>query len=318
MFVLGEVIGGFVLNIMKYKMIRAGEELKAKLIQAKYKLKYRGKYVPWLMQVEITNICNANCVYCRREFLGEPKHMDLDLFKKIVDATPFITQIHTQGFGEPLIYPNFVEAIKYASDRGKRVVFYTNASVLTEEKAIEILEAGVGQVRFSVDSYYKEGFEKMRPPLKWDTVLDNIKRFMQLRDDGGYKTTTVVRITVTEDNKYELEETVSFWKLIVDRVSWSPEIYIPTPDDLTPLYADGIGRECTDPNEHLIIDNVGGVSFCCQCMYGMHVIVNITDLPVIDEKSVIELYNGKRFNEIRESIRTGKNLPSRCKFCVPC
>jgi MoaA/NifB/PqqE/SkfB family radical SAM enzyme len=193
---------------------------------------------------------------------------------------------------------------------------------LTEELSIKLLEAGVGQVRFSVDECEKERYEKIRPPLKWERVLENIERFQRLRDAGGYKTTTVIAICVTDGSKDRLLEIVNFWKERVDMVAHNPEVYVPRPKDFGgELVYDRMSGEqelCKDVKDSLIIKGNGKMLICCQDLYHMHSQGNVFDLEKLDAKSLLNLYNGEKFSMTREAIRSGKSVPIRCKFCGMC
>ena len=72
--------------------------------------------------------------------------------------------------------------IKYAKDAGVcDVMFNTNASLLTEKKAVEIIESGLDKLFFSFDSPYGEEFNKIRVKGDYDQVLNNIKNFMRIK-----------------------------------------------------------------------------------------------------------------------------------------
>ena len=51
----------------------------------------------------------------------------------------------------------------------------TNAQLLTEEKAEELLESGLDLIIFSIDSLKKDIFEKIRARLNFETVIENTK-----------------------------------------------------------------------------------------------------------------------------------------------
>lgn len=310
------------MNIWRYRVIRVYEKVKTFLIRNFYKIRYGVKYVPWILQVEPTVKCQANCVFCPREYALKLPDLDIELFKRIIDAVPFITQVHTQGFGDPLLYPHLPELVRYANNKGKRVVFYTNAAALTDELSIKVLESGLGQIRFSVDDCVKEKYEMIRPPLKWERVLGNIERFQKLRDVGGYKTTTVIAICVTEINKNRLLEIIDFWEKRVDMVACNPEVYVPRPKDFEgkEVYDKESGEQkiCKDVKDSLIIKGNGKMLLCCQDLYHMHSQGNIFDLEKLDSKSLLSLYNGEKFNATREAMKSGKSTPIRCKFCGTC
>jgi MoaA/NifB/PqqE/SkfB family radical SAM enzyme len=237
--------------------------------------------------------------------------MDFELFKKIIDATPFITQVHTQGYGEPLLHPQIVEMVKYARKKGKRVIFYTNGSPLTPELAVGLLEAGLSQIRFSIDAMESEEYEKQRPPLKFDEVLKNIIMFQAVRDAGGYKTSTMVRMIKGGD----VEAKVAFWEKKVDSVVLSTIYYVPTPEELEPPMRKGNPITCLYPDEQIAIDWRGDISYCCMSMYGTGIVANVADLGEITKENIIELFNSGKMKKIRDGLPRGE-YPARCEWCI--
>ena len=77
----------------------------------------------WLagIGVELTNQCNLACAMCMHPFMKRSQgHMDLGLFKRIVDQSKefkFPLQALC-GCGEPLLYPYLREALEYFQKNG--------------------------------------------------------------------------------------------------------------------------------------------------------------------------------------------------------
>lgn len=57
-------------------------------------------------QIEVTTYCNLNCFYCNNKNI-EKKHMDMELFFKIVDSIKNTNNVRLQGTGEPTLHPHF-------------------------------------------------------------------------------------------------------------------------------------------------------------------------------------------------------------------
>jgi len=237
--------------------------------------------------------------------------MDFDLFKKIVDQCPEAEVVQTQGFGEPLLYPHIVEAVEYATNKGKRVVFYTNGSLLTEELSQKLLDAGLWRIIFSVDDMTKEKYEYFRPPLKWENLLENVERFQRMRTAGGYKTLTTVRMCETPENASYIQKAKQFWGKKVDVVTSRVEVDIPPPDELREdPYV--IGRpvlDCPFLHNYLSVKSNGDLVICCRDWFHVYTVGNLHD------SDVQELYRGEAYEKFREAHRTGVNLPLLCHIC---
>jgi len=265
---------------------------------------------PELLWLEVTNRCNGNCVYCAREYVGELHDMDFNLYKKIIDSCPNTKTVQTSGFGEPLLYPHIVEAVAYASKKKKQVRLVTNASLLTKDLSSQLLRAGLGEIRFSVDECTKEGYEALRPGLNWKTVLDNIIEFENLNEKGGYGAKTVIRITKTMENSQRMPTIEKFWGRFVSQVSTTAEIFIPPPDLLHKnKFTSGPPITCKRVNQHLSVKNDGTAILCCRDWFTVYPMGNL------NTKHALEAFNGEAFHEVRKSLRSGENYPTLCGYC---
>lgn len=106
--------------------------------------------------IETTANCNLSCGYCPRE--KRQDHMDWDLFRSIVDECsqhgPRSFSVHL--FGEPLLYPRIIDAIRYIKHKNRRhsVLLTTNGTLLNRF-AKEILATGCDRV---IWTYRKNNF----------------------------------------------------------------------------------------------------------------------------------------------------------------
>src|SRR5512141_1894141 len=139
----------------------------------------RAPALPEIVQIESTNICNAKCVFCPRDDMHRRQGvMSMDLFKKVVDecAALGITHVRVHNYGEPFLDRQLVEKVRYAKSRGiAEVGMISNGSLITEEIARGMIDAGLDAINISVDASGKETFERTRVHLDYDTVIGNIR-----------------------------------------------------------------------------------------------------------------------------------------------
>src|SRR6186997_3704103 len=132
----------------------------------------RAPSMPEIVQIESTNICNAKCVFCPRDDMHRRQGvMSIELFKKIVDecAELGITHVRVHNYGEPFLDKQLVEKVHYAKERGiAEVGMISNGSLITEEIARGMIEAGLDAINISVDAAGKDVFERTRIHLKYD------------------------------------------------------------------------------------------------------------------------------------------------------
>jgi MoaA/NifB/PqqE/SkfB family radical SAM enzyme len=106
----------------------------------------------WL-QVEVTTACPAACLYCPRTVQGPawPEHfLPPDLFARLRPALRQARYLHLQGWGEPLLHPEFFRFVREAKEAGCRVGFTTNGMLCSEAVLRLCLEEGLDLVALSL------------------------------------------------------------------------------------------------------------------------------------------------------------------------
>ena len=113
---------------------------------------------------------------------GHMGMMSLDNYKKIIDELENNVQAITLASrGEPLLHPKIKDILSYKSNNFLGFKINTNASMLNEKLAHEILSSGVNNLVFSVDAADKATYEKIRINGNFEKVFDNIKMFNNIR-----------------------------------------------------------------------------------------------------------------------------------------
>ena len=100
----------------------------------------------------------GRCKMCFRHSWSGERFGDLDpaVFMRVMDD-PVLSAAETVffgGMGEPLVHPALAEMASLASARGKQVELVTNGTLLTREKARELLAADVSRIWVSIDELY--------------------------------------------------------------------------------------------------------------------------------------------------------------------
>lgn len=139
------------------------------------------------IHLEPTNGCNLKCVTCNNiNSVHDKGRMALDLAYKVMDeAWDEMGPAGTIGLfirGESVIDPNLPDMIAYARQKGfKKILLSTNIMLLTPERARKILEAGLSELRLSVDAVDAETFETTRAGSRFDVIVNNLESLHQLR-----------------------------------------------------------------------------------------------------------------------------------------
>ena len=119
---------------------------------------------PVCLYLETTNRCNLLCTTCPRTFehLEPPADMSWKLFTSIVDQFPRIERVVLHGVGEPMMVRALPRMIRYLKDRGVYVLFNTNGTLLTQPAGQELIDAGLDELRISLDAATPQTFALVR------------------------------------------------------------------------------------------------------------------------------------------------------------
>ena len=145
---------------------------------------------PTVFYVEPTNDCNLSCIMCPCRKSRKPVgYMSFELFRDVVDqlAGRDVVQLNLHQASESLLHPRIAEMVAYAKERGlRRVRFATNATLLNEHLARDLIAAGLDSVTVSMDSSTAARYCPAHEESALLAGLDeNISRLIALRNRRG-------------------------------------------------------------------------------------------------------------------------------------
>lgn len=284
---------------------------------------------PKELHFESSSRCNGKCITCPREgmtrFQGE---MSDEIFYKGVDEAADLgwqlDYFHYHLDGEPLFLPidTLVERINYTKKKlpGNPVhCFFTNSSLLTPDKSEKLLNSYLDKIVFSVDGGNKRDFEAMRPGLKWETVVENIRTFMRKKREMGRDMATQTAFIPTWENRGSLNDYYAIFRgMGIDDVGGSGVNNIGGHIDAKKLrlptqYTKGNPRAaCWRIFIDLSIQADGNACACCQDVRGECI---IGDLKT---QNIGDIWQGKVFQDIRDKHlkmdQTGIPLCETCDY----
>ncbi len=142
---------------------------------------------PVCVYLETTNRCNLLCTTCPRTYaeLEPPADMSWELFTSIVDQIPNLQRAVLHGVGEPMMVRNLPRMVRYLKDRGTYVLFNTNGTVLNERNGRALIEAGLDELRVSLDAANAKSFLAIRGKNYFGRILRNVRAFRELQEREG-------------------------------------------------------------------------------------------------------------------------------------
>lgn len=272
---------------------------------------------PRLVFIDLSSACNATCVMCPTQLSPLRKKMiDPGLFARIVEqvaALPSLDLFFIGVHGEPLLDKRLPDKVKLCGESGirEKVLITTNGSLATEPRATELLEAEPGVVIFSIESLNASTFESIRKGLKHSVVVDNLKRFFEIRNRLDARTRVGVRFIESGSNQAEKEEYMAYWTPFMD---------IETRGDFFSLdrihnwaYGNPDVFHGSSPCAHtgaLTILSDGAVVFCCIDHDGIY------QLGDANTETLLDIYHNQQARRMRELQLSGQR--HTLKMCNTC
>jgi MoaA/NifB/PqqE/SkfB family radical SAM enzyme len=140
--------------------------------------------LPAVLYIEPTNRCNSLCTECPRTFeLGTEAPRDLTMaeFEAIVAQVPDLQRVVLHGLGEPLMHPQAPQMVAHLRARGVAVTFNTNGIPLTPRRGRALIDAGLQDLRVSIDGARPATYAAIRGVDKLATVKKNLVAFHDLK-----------------------------------------------------------------------------------------------------------------------------------------
>jgi MoaA/NifB/PqqE/SkfB family radical SAM enzyme len=143
---------------------------------------------PVCLYLETTNRCNLLCTTCPRTYeeLEPPADMSWELFTSIVEQLPELQRAVLHGVGEPMLVKNLGRMVRHLKERGVYVLFNTNGTVLTEKSGRAMIEAGLDEMRVSLDASTAASYRAIRGKNYFDRILRNVRNFRALQEREGH------------------------------------------------------------------------------------------------------------------------------------
>jgi len=290
---------------------------------------------PGALLIDITNRCNAKCVWCPNPDLTNVGSMDMDVYRKIIDDYGSRGGVLTFGtFGEPLMDKHMKKRIEYLKCYPKihKIEILTNGFFLNENIVPTIIENGVG-VDISLDELDKQTFEDVKK-MSFDIVRDNIVNFLKANSEATIPVPVNIRIktmkTVEETLEQELfkvitsydcsvvlnsidDNIISNWAGKLDKESFIKEYEIST-NNKTRFTHKRFNQTniapCTQLWKWMVVYWDGSVVLCCADMFSQAIVGDLKS------NSIAEVWNGSQMKGHRDQMINRKRFEvAICQDC---
>ena len=306
--------------------------------------------MPSAVGIDVSDVCNIACAVCSREVDWDKRDtalLKLERFEHLYDQTRPV-YLSLSGYGETLLNKHVPAMVAYATQRGSHVMLVTNGTLLDEARATALLDAGLAQLKVSVDAADPDVYARVREGADLEVVLANVARLLALR--GTRRLPKVeLQFTIFRDNVDQVEKLVH---LCADRLpTVEPYFHVmftygeqaafvekslPVGSDavgtlrraadlarrlrfirtassldtaITQLTTDLSSAPCFIPWYACIISTDGDVYACC------HHTIRGTRLGNAFTTPFAEIWNGEAMRTFRAGLRTQRCADKVCATC---
>jgi MoaA/NifB/PqqE/SkfB family radical SAM enzyme len=144
-------------------------------------------HLDWL-QIEVSARCNSSCCYCPTSCYHDEWEgglMEMDTFERLRPYLPFCDLVFLQGWGEPLLHPRFWEMARQTKEAGAVTGFTTNATLLDQERQLQLLDTGVDIMAVSLAGVTAETQARLRDGCSLERIGESLMELQRLKRERG-------------------------------------------------------------------------------------------------------------------------------------
>jgi len=262
--------------------------------------------------IEITNVCNRSCSFCPGTKRA-PDFIDIARFSHLTDELVGITDyVYLHLMGEPLLHPELSSLIRHATDKGFKVAFTTNGTLI-RERSEELLSSGLYKINLSLHSFeegtkedeesYLSGILDFADRASASGILV-VLRLWNKGADGGRNVGTVSRIREKFPNVWVESQRGA---RIRDKLHLEYGERFIWPDRECESIGDGVF--CHGLGDHFGVLVDGTVVPCCLDREG---VINLGNLY---SKPLSEILSSERAEAIRDGFAHKRAAEDLCRGC---
>ena len=308
-----------------------------KVLSSYYLSKWTKKPFQWGYPISIsfepTTSCNLRCPECPsglRAFTRPTGMLKKDFFSQTIDQlSDDLLYLVFYFQGEPYLNPDFLNMVKYASQKKIYTATSTNAHYLNDENAKFTIESGLDRLIISIDGTTQEVYQQYRVGGKLEKVLEGAKNIIKWKKELKSKTPFVIfQFLVVKPNEHQIEDVKRLGKEVgVDDVWFKtaqvydyendPNNLIPDNDKYSRYKKNGkrydfkgkLSNHCWRLWHDPVITWDGLVAPCCFDKDAQH------KLGDLKQRSFKEIWTNGEYKKFRSKILEGRKNIDICANC---
>lgn len=282
---------------------------------------------PFELHLELTNLCNANCIFCPYQFqTREIQFMPDEVFHKAVSDYASIgggSVGLTPIVGDALIDPKFLQRVRYLRTLPEidRIWLTTNCILLDKFGAEAVLRSGINALNVSTAGFDAEMYQRVYRNGSYQRMRRNVLELIEANSALGSPVAITIALrpdrpldAVMADadfqpilaHKPQLDFTWSFTsangRITRDILPASMKLRVVTSRP----------KACVNTYNGPIVLPDGSV-MGCSCVAAMDALKDL-GIGNILQSSLAEIWSGRQVHELRSSFKRGGLNPT-CAGC---
>lgn len=284
------------------------------------------KSAPYIYSLGVTNICQLKCPLCITGLRKQNKklqHMPFHLFQSILEKIKeYAVLIQLFRWGEPLLYPHFIDMLEYCYGYNLNTEVSSNLSFGNIDEKLEAMARfELKTLTVAMDGVTQKTYEKYRVGGNLGHVLNNIQKIVEFREKHGTKYPEIVlQFLLNKHSSEEVEMVRRFYKkwgfdryvtynmstVFKDRNPLTARKWFTDREIQNRKYMDIdyplMGRTCKSLYNSMIIEQDGSITPCCFCTDPRD------DFGIWnDDMNIQEMYNEEKYIQARDMFKVGKS-----------
>jgi MoaA/NifB/PqqE/SkfB family radical SAM enzyme len=298
--------------------------------------------MPLNILIEPTERCNYHCIKCEK-FSEKYKNnirsfarrdISFNHYCKLIDEIgDVLLTLRLWHYGEPFLNKDIFRMIKYAKEKNIIVAISSNLSLLTEEKAKNLIDSKLDYLIVSFDGASEQTYGLYHGKNYFHKVVNNLRRLVELKKKKKSLNPFIeLQFIVMKENEKEIEKVrelaedlgvnkLTYLKLDTTNINFRQIKNLSSKDDILPKSKDycfdleEMNRInfCSIPWEETLIRYSGAILPCAADLSQVYQMGRL-----FDENNYFgfkRLWNNKDYRKLREAVRSDIN---RVKICYSC
>jgi radical SAM protein with 4Fe4S-binding SPASM domain len=151
---------------------------------------------------------------CIREAIKfDGPNLDVRLFRKLIDeGAGYFRYISFDGPGETVMNPEAFEMIRYATSKGIRMVFSTNATLMTGDVVEAILGSGLDHIIFSINGTTRDVYASVHGVDAFEAAVSNVRAFLRKKCETHARTMVTVQMVCLQQTLTQVDDFYRMWR----------------------------------------------------------------------------------------------------------